>query len=216
MPRDSYVSSLHPVPPRKSATKSHSPPAKKPRQLPSFMSKTYYPPPEDPVEKRLDDLEDVVQRLEARIERGTAEYRRENTDYYDGETPRTSQESNDRSDFNYSQESVEDIVPRSEVERFIFTGSADEEVLRSLSVDAAGLRKLVSTRLMSDPKALLKVLRVCLDRARQSKDAKEAGAVLGRIKRTAEEMKALAEERLSRADAEEIAVRKMFPELDLP
>jgi hypothetical protein len=60
-------------------------------------------------EERLEAMEMALQKLDFHVERRTAAWKRENGDYFEGDTPKTSQESNN-SQYRYSQDSVADVV----------------------------------------------------------------------------------------------------------
>lgn len=153
------------------------------RVLPSFMGKTFYPssPPASPTPSEegaqfLDRMGDALIKLNEYAERRTAEWRRENTDFFEGETPRTSQESNasQNSEFSFSQRSVADIASKEEVVEFVFDRE-DHAFLRDALQPFLGrtddspeeFRAAATTLLFSTPKALAHVLGRVLERARQ-------------------------------------------------
>lgn len=61
-------------------------------------------------ERRLDEVSEALRKLEEHVEQRTAAFRRENADYFEGDTPKTSQDS-DLSEYCYSERSATDIVP---------------------------------------------------------------------------------------------------------
>jgi len=150
------------------------------RVLPSFIGKTFYPrgspTPSEEADQFMDRIEDVVEKLEEYIQHQTAEWRRENTDYCEGETPRTSQESNasQKSDFDFSQRSVSEIASPEEVAEFIFHNEehaflreALQPFMGRVDLGPEEFKASATTLLMAEPKALVHVLRKVLERARQ-------------------------------------------------
>jgi len=148
------------------------------RVLPSFIgrasqgSPSVSPTPSEEGRQLVDRMAMVLESLEGYVERCTAKWRRENADYCDGETPKTSQESNSsqKSDFNYSQRSVSEIASQEEVVEFVF-GQEDHAFLREalqpfMGRDAPNFQEAATSLLLSDPKALIHVLALVLERAR--------------------------------------------------
>ena len=70
-------------------------------------------------EERLDAMKLALAKLDFDVTRRTAEYRRENGDYFEGDTPRTSQEEETNSEYRYSQRSVSDITELPPLVEFI-------------------------------------------------------------------------------------------------
>lgn len=186
---------LSPPKSRASALPTETLPGRK-RVLPVFVGKTFYPEPASPTSSELadelmDGIDDVITALEEAIAKRSAEWRRENADYYDGETPKTSQESNDNSEFNYSQRSVADIVDFDNVIGFIFEredGAFLDEAVQPFMgngpwqhLEPEHFRNAVRKTLKGSPKALVHVLRKVLgkrrDEARRKRIAKSARPV---------------------------------------
>ena len=83
-------------------------------------------------EEELEFIKDALEKLQSHIYQRSAEYRRENTDYFEGDTPRTSQGSN-QSEYRYSQRSAADIVTAENMVDFMLQHLGTDEVYSVIS-----------------------------------------------------------------------------------
>ena len=128
------------------------------------------------------------------VEDRQAENRRENGDYFEGDTPRTSQESG-LSDYNWSAREGGDIVPLGDIMEFIWKYLARSKIYSRVAVflklsdemylqDAGRVKKLVEDVLDCEPVVLWNLLEDAIDAAEAAMDAEtesdsETEAVVG-------------------------------------
>ena len=137
-------------------------------------------------EERLEEMKLALIKLDFDVTRRTAEYRRENGDYFEGDTPRTSQEEENNSEYRYSQNSVADVVELKPLVGFILDHVPLPEIFKSVGT-AAGMDQEAAS---SDPPVFREALtallgcepRPCLELLEQAVRAAEREAEEARVR----------------------------------